>query len=358
MKKLSFIFAALLMSIGVIFAQTHVSNVVVSGVGQENNISQTGPGDITSNVTQSNANNIATVTQINPGLAVVSGIQSDVTQSGVSNNAKVTQDLTGVNGPEAMLKALINQSGNENEAVQKQGPHTQMGTTYAEILQGGNWNHAYQTQLKSNNDAVISQEGDYNTATQSQDVETIDGYEGTWNNATIIQSGNANIAVQDQHGWLNDASATQSGNGNHSSQLQSDNSWKNIAVVIQSGDDSEAIQEQVGNLNKAKIDQRSVGDYAKQSQISEGTRPVDDYTALNEAEIIQTGGEGNIAIQYQTIPLGEFVAATDANHAFIQQDGATNEASQTQTGGFNYSNVNQAGDANSTTVFQSQTLLP
>jgi len=359
MKKLSFILVGLLISIGVTLAQTQISKVIESGINQKAVITQTGQGDMISNVTQSNANNLATVTQINPGLVLENDILSDVVQSGANNEATVTQNHSETEGSLVLLKALLNQSGNDNKAMQKQGPHSQMGTVYAEIMQGGNWNVASQTQYKSNNYAAIDQQGNGNTATQAQDVETIDEFEGTSNTASIVQAGDIGYALQDQHGWANEVSATQSGgSGNKSTQLQKDYSWKNIASVSQTGSDNEAVQEQIGNLNKAKIDQTGVGNYANQSHASVGTRPDGVYSPLNEAEIIQMGGDGNVATQNQVMLDGVYLAATDANYAFIQQDGSTNKAYQTQTGGLNHSSISQTGVGNMATVIQNQSLIP
>ncbi len=358
MKKLSFILAMVL-GTGMAMAQTHISTVIETGDNQEAEITQTGPGDITSNVNQSNAINFAKVMQINPGLALSNDILSDVFQSGIHNTATVTQNHNGTAGPLGLIKALVNQSGNENEAIQKQGPHGQLGSNYVEIMQSGHWNNASQNQLKYGNDARINQSGIGNTAMQAQDAAAayIDDFEGSMNTALINQSGDGNWSEQSQDGWANDVQAYQSGDNNTSKQTQKYDSWKSIAFVNQLGNSNEATQDQIGRLNNAKISQYSSGNEAIQTQTSVGTRPNAVYFPLNEAEIIQLGGDGNIARQTQTTATGEFANATDANYGYIRQDGGLNEAYQTQAGGFNYGSVNQTGNGHLATVNQNQSLV-
>lgn len=363
MKKLSLVFVILSISLGLSFAQTHISTVVESGVNQNAIITQTGPGDITSNVNQSNANNLATVTQINPNLLVANDILSDLIQSGTDNKATVTQNHNGnLASGAGLIQSLVNQSGSFNEAVQQQGPHGQQGTTYAEILQSGNWNNASQNQLKYGNDARINQSGNGNTGMQAQDAILLDDFEGSYNTAILNQSGNGNYAEQTQNGWANDVQAYQSGSGNRSVQTQS-LSWVSDAFVSQSGNNNLATQIQKGSgvaingrLNSARIEQASSYNQATQTQTSDGSRASAVYDPLNDAQIYQMGGDGNVATQTQTIPVGTFDGATAANVGIIWQNGDHLTATQTQTGGYNYGTVNQTGSYNTATVVQSQSI--
>lgn len=350
MKKLSFILAALLLSTGVIFAQSNVSVIAESGDFQKATIVQDGILNV-SHVDQANLKNTAIVTQSNHNLLY--NTLSDVNQSGQNNLATVEQisngTLTGTNAI-GTLKALVIQSGNENEALQVQGPHNQQGISDAEIVQGGNNNYASQHQLKYGNVAKINQSGSSNTAKQAQDALLLPEEEGSYQTALIDQSGNLNKATQQQDGWANIVQAYQSGSGNTSTQVQADYSWKSIATVSQSGNNSTADQTQLGSLNSAKIDQASNWNTATQNQTSSGSlrRTGVNYNPYNNAEIYQWGGDGNIAEQTQTTTGGDIVL----NNALIWQNGASNQAYQTQTGGDNLSSISQAGNGNLATVTQ------
>ncbi len=363
MKKLSLVLGFVLVA-GFSFAQTHISTVVESGVNQHATVTQNGPGDITSNVNQSNADNVAIVTQINPNLQTANDILSTVDQSGISNLATVVQKHTGILAvPVAgKIEAHIIQSGNNNQALQDQGPHNKQGTTYALIDQSGSWNKASQNQLKYGNDARIYQSGNGNEGQQAQDATLLADYDGSMNTALLNQSGNDNFATQKQDGWANDVTAYQSGNNNSSIQTQNI-SWVSDAFVSQSGSWNKATQTQSGptvgtgvqgRLNSAKIEQSSNGNEAIQLQKSEGARASAVYDPLNRAEIYQMGGDNNYAKQIQDMPTGTFANATDANVGIISQSGNNNIATQDQTGGFNYGTVTQTGSWNEAHVTQSQ----
>jgi uncharacterized protein (DUF2141 family) len=355
MKKLSFVFAAMCMSVGFIFSQvpSNVAIVTETGKDQTATVDQFGILNVT-HVEQSNMENTAVVTQTNQNLLYNN--LSDVTQSGKKNLATVQQisngTLTGANAI-GQLKSVVDQSGDMNEALQVQGPHNQQGKSFVNIFQSGKKNYASQHQLKYGNEATIIQTGNDNVAMQAQDSKLLPEEEGSYNSAIIEQTGNGNMATQTQDGWANYAKAEQSGNGNTSVQEQKDYSWKSMAVVLQSGDANKANQSQLGSLNKASIKQESNVNMATQTQVvTGGNRTGVNYDPFNEAEICQKGNNFNVAEQYQESPGGDVVA----NYALICQDGAKNTASQIQTGGDNYSEILQSGFGSRATVVQ--TMIP
>lgn len=67
-------------------------------------------------------------------------------------------------------------------------------------------------------------------------------------------------------------------------------------------------------------------------------------------------GTGNTATQMQTMPSG---VPTDIlpNYAYAKQDGTGITASQTQTGGNNWSSALQSGTGHTATLTQSQTII-
>ena len=356
MKKLIFLFTMVL-AVSMVMAQTNnTSEISQTGAKHNATVDQTGLGDNTSYVIQANANNIATVSQINPvfdGSIEADDNLSTIWQTGAKNNATVTQlhdhGKGNYAGPGGLLEAVVNQSGDNNDAEQIQGGANQMGRSLASIDQSGNNNIAFQHQLKYENDAYIYQSGNGNEARQAQDTDLPDV--GSANYASINQSGNNNSADQQQQGWDNRVEAVQSGSGNISEQLQENNSWVSKSYVMQSGNNNEAFQTSVGKLNDAYIEQHSNGNYAKQNQSSGGEN--DGYAPFNDARIYQLGGNGNEAIQNQDNMEGNV-----SNFALIWQDGKNNFAQQDQWGGFNTSTISQVGNGNIANVMQNQVLVP
>ena len=355
MKKLIFLFTMVL-AVSMAMAQTNnTSEVSQSGVKQTATVDQQGMGDNTSYVIQASANNVATVKQINPifdGSIDEDDNLSSVVQTGARNNADVSQTHDhgqgDYAGPGGLLEATIYQSGDNNKAWQIQGGANQMGASTASIDQSGDRNEAWQKQLKYYNRAYITQSGNANRAEQAQDTELPEI--GSANFASINQSGNNNFAIQEQQGWSNNVLATQSGSGNRSEQFQHNNSWLSNAYVVQAGNNNDASQSQVGNLNTANIEQYSNGNSATQTQVSGSARPAGN-PALNDAEIIQWGENGNEAIQNQRNADGNV-----SNYALIHQNGRNNFAKQDQFGGFNSSMIWQAGNGNIANVMQNQVL--
>jgi len=358
MKKLSLVLVVLALAAGVTFAQTNnIGLVTQSDLSQTATIDQQGTLN-KSVVNQSNEANTADIKQTNSKAGYMT--DSEVSQSGKRNLATIVQ-VSGNTVPNDVnligtLKAFVIQSGNDNEALQHQGPSNQQGRSYAEIIQGGNDNYASQNQLRYGNDARINQAGSNNTAMQAQDALILPDEEGSANAAVINQSGNWNESTQTQDGWANTVTADQSGSNNKSTQYQKDYSWKSIASVNQSGNWNTAAQTQLGYLNKASIEQQSDGNTAIQDQTGSATRrPGANYDPYNEAEIFQLGGAGNIANQSQESLLGGELIVK--NMATIWQNGALNEASQTQTGSDNLSTVSQSGTGNIANVTQSMSVV-
>jgi len=363
MKKLSLIFFVLALAAGVTFAQTNnIGLVTQSDLSQTATIDQQGISN-KSVVTQSNEANTVDIKQIN---SEVTGYMTDaeVYQSGKRNLATIVQ-ISGLEGTipnaEGTLKVFVNQYGDDNEALQHQGPSSQQGKSYAEIIQGGNGNYASQNQLRYANDARINQAGSNNIAMQAQDAVILPEEEGSANKAVISQSGDWNQSTQTQDGWANDVSTDQSGSFNKSTQYQQDYSFKSIASVNQSGDWNTAGQTQLGYLNKATIGQQSYGNTATQNQTAPALRRESGYDPLNEAEISQYGDSYNVAIQNQTFSdeLADNGKSTAVkNMASITQNGYGNNADQTQTGNDNLSSILQAGNFNVAHVTQNLSVLP
>lgn len=356
MKKLVILFA-MVFAVSTAMAQSNTSTITQSDATQTATVGQQG-GDNESVVTQSNSLNTATVTQVNyqyePGVDLV---KSTVLQSGVENTATVEQTHSrggAYPGNGGLIETRVEQTGDYNTSMQIQGPNNQMGNDYAEVLQSGNNNNAYQIQYRQGNDAYIDQAGSDNTARQAQDTELPDEREGSSNLADIYQGGSDNYAEQEQQGWSNEAYIDQTGDGNNASQLQL--SWQGEAHITQSGSGNTASQKQYsGGASLATIVQSSSGNTASQTQTSVARHAGEGgiHYNLNVAEIYQMRDTGNEAIQIQTSPGGE----VDMNFATVTQDGAGNFASQTQFGGFNISSISQTGTGHSAVVTQSQ-LLP
>lgn len=354
MKKVSLLLASIALSVCVSFAQTNnIGLVTQSDLSQKATIDQQGNFN-KSVVNQSNEANTVDIKQTNSKAGY--DTYSEANQTGKRNLATIVQisngNLVG-DTYEGTLKALVTQSGNDNVAKQLQGGHAQQGRSLAEIIQGGSNNDAFQHQVKYGNEAKINQSGNWNIAKQAQDIKLPEEEEGSYNTASIDQSGSGNLATQEQDGWANDAKAFQSGSINTSIQEQS-LAWKSDAYVSQSGNYNNAKQTQIGRLNSAKIEQASSWNKATQTQTANGDgRGGADYTPFNKAEVYQWGGDGNIAEQEQVSPAG----AAIMNHGIISQNGSLNEAYQTQTAGDNYSTVTQSGSGNIANVTQSMSIV-
>ncbi|WP_320112646.1 hypothetical protein [Draconibacterium orientale] len=331
MKKLVFLFAMVLVA-GFVMAQQNKSEII-----------------------QASEDNTVTVNQVAESDEPLNGTYSWVNQQGNENTAGVEQQHTGdLSSRTGNLDAYIDQLGDGNTATQLQGPHTQQGATYAKIYQNGSDNTAFQNQVKYGNSAEIFQGGLGNAANQAQDIDLPLDAEGSFNTAYINQSGDYNSADQHQDGWSNEATIYQEGDGNTATQDQT--SWVSDAYISQSGDDNTATQDQSGKLNSASIDQSASESSATQTQVSLGSRASAVYDPLNDAEIIQMTGTGNTATQMQTMPAG---VATDIlpNYAYASQDGSSITATQTQTGGNNWSSAIQSGSGHTATLTQSQTII-
>jgi len=302
-------------------------------------------------------------------------VLSIVTQTGSNNTATVTQLHTAVyhpvenqyTGPQGLVEAYVNQTGNMNDATQVQGQHNQLGNAWMLTDQSGDDNTAVQEQNSYNNEAFINQTGTSGVAKQFQDRGVPVGYIGATSNLAIIdQGGLENEAYQVQNGHANDAYAIQTGKDNYSHQEQGNDdgtSWVSYAAVTQAGKFSDASQTQVGKVNFAVINQTSGSEsnsaMQDQTNTGGGTNP---YHAANSAHILQTGGNGNIAEQTQTIEFdptigGGGLPAMYPNVGHIYQDGGANQAYQTQTGGNNLGYVVQTGNGNIANVTQSQSVV-
>jgi hypothetical protein len=270
-------------------------------------------------------------------------------------------------GPQGLVEAYIVQTGDDNAATQVQGPDNKLGDAYMITDQSGNGNIAEQEQNSYSNEAFINQTGIQGVAKQYQDRGLPVGYiEATSNLAVIDQGGERNDAYQIQNGHANDAYSFQTGVGNYSHQVQGNDaatSWVSFAVVAQSGNYSDAEQTQLGEVNYGVINQSSNHSYAMQHQENTGDG-VNPYHVSNSAHITQQGGDRNIAEQTQVIEfdptpaeMGSTLPAMYPNVGHIFQNGSNNEAYQTQTGGHNIGLVSQTGNGNIANVTQSQSII-
>ncbi len=353
MKKLNSFLVFFLLMTGMTFAQVNESRISAAGDLNKAEVDQQG-SDNQSVISQKIGGNEATVKQINHKLQVANQTLSTIEQTGLQNKAEVTQEHDGNLASQAgKIEAVIRQIGNENLAVQKQGPHSQLGTAFASIFQQGDENFASQNQMKYGNQARILQAGNGNTAMQAQDAFLLPEEEGSMNEAIIEQAGDENTASQEQDGWANIAETYQTGNGNRV--VQDQYAWKSTAIVSQHGNDNSATQNQDGRLNLARVEQQSDGNTATQTQVSDGARPNANYTWLNEGIILQQGGLGNTAVQDQYMPAGDLDALS--NYAYVMQNGTGNISSQIQDGGYNTSIIEQSGAGNNVTIVQNHVIV-
>jgi hypothetical protein len=331
-------------------------SMIKSSIGNGNSASADQQGwDNLSIIRQLDADgNKAKVTQINhkdiPGTEDNFNY-SKVKQTGDDNKAFVTQEHNGTS-VHGLLEAYILQAGDDNKATQIQGPGNKTGSeTVARIKQTGDDNVARQEQMGYKVTMTIRQYGDDGVAKQTQ------GNGVDRSQVKIYQADGTkdNKAYQTQtSGSSLEAVAMQTGSSNKSTQIQ--DGWVMLAKVKQSGNNNTARQEQDGKLNLALIKQESNGNIAKQNQSYDGDR-LTGYHAANDAYILQTGGKENVAHQTQTVSTDNIDPDFVGNWGRIYQDGKFNEAYQTQDDGHNIGTVIQTGNSNVAHVSQSQSIL-
>ena len=358
MKKLSLLLTAVALGIGTSFAQVtfnsvtpgqvNISTVVQIGDTHQADVDQQGIFN-TSKILQKTKDNVADVLQINEKGYDVPTL-SDISQTGEKNNALVEQISNATKSVTlGLMEAWINQSGNQNTAIQYQGGGKYQGKSYAFIDQSGFANFASQNQKKFGNSATILQPGWENKAEQGQDADLVDDYVGSNNTALIIQAGLGNDAFQHQVGESNTATIIQPGILNLARQNQDFLSNKNTATITQKGATNEAYQTQIGMLNEAEIDQPGNNNYFTQTQLlssysyaygiqagkdNEGSQT--QSGSDNDAQMDQSGNDND----------GSQIQVGYYNMAKMYQSGNDNDGSQKQTGFYNDANIDQKSNGN------------
>lgn len=230
---------------------------------------------------------------------------------------------------------LVNQAGQKNTATINQGTPTenafnnyaqqkQYGGSYNEALidQLGTWNDARQEQKGTHNHAKIEQTG---TGTSELEIniahqrQALHNPGSDGNKATIKQVGLGNTADQTQDGW--------------------NNSLESLVParygIEQRGDLNEATQIQVGSHQTGTIFQDGNSNHALQNQsCCYNTATIDQIFDDNTASQLQIGGV--------------------KNKAEIRQVGWDNEAYQTQSGNWNTAKAFQLDGACLNTSIQDQ----
>ncbi|MBW4057247.1 MAG: hypothetical protein HIU83_18065 [Proteobacteria bacterium] len=206
----------------------------------------------------------------------VGNLGSRISQIGHGNTG--TQDLSATEGYKAGKYAIdIQQLGDDNQAAQTTSPsYGSYGIQDMLIYQKGNSNLGTQTSIGGKATVMtISQTGDNNNSTQSQDgmvdvtianivgdgnrtvqsqVSSVWGAATSYNSATIDILGNDNVSVtQTQLGVSNTADIDITGNANIATQNQIGNN--NIAKLTQTGNSNIASQLQTGNGNSSTVSQ-------------------------------------------------------------------------------------------------------
>jgi len=262
------------------------------------------------------------------------------------------------------IQAIMNQSNRKNSGIIERNTELlqsdQSQINNAELEQSGNYNMAYQQQHGVVNIALIHQAGNANIAIQTQN--------GALNIAKAFQTGLINVSVQNQRFLLNNAEVNQSGILNTVKQTQNIEmqGGLNNALTNQGGAYNSTMQKQNGTLNQLKSLQSGVGNIAVQTQTgtrndamiaqsSFGSVAIQSQNSgltrsntANKAEINQSSGSGNYGEQAQNSLNSDFIL----NNAVIRQNGSSNFAKQSQTGENGYSIISQRGRDNNSIVTQ------
>lgn len=261
------------------------------------------------------------------------------------------------------IQAITSQSVKSNfvrtEWIAELLPTDQASNLNSVNEQSGNGNLALQQQHGFMNVALIHQVGYNNIAIQTQN--------GDINISSAIQVGSLNLSVQNQNSRFNDAEVIQSGMLNNAKQSQNQElpGGFNKALAYQGGAYNSSIQKQNGTLNQANSIQSGLGNMSEQNQsgnLNDALIAQNSFGSVahqsqnsglsasntgNKAEIYQSGGSGNYAEQTQELINGGFI-----NSAVIRQNGSSNFAKQLQTGQNAYSTISQKGSNNYSSVSQ------
>ena len=360
-----------------------------------NDIANVGPTDIgsgpnqqTSNITQSDNDNIAHVNQVfgQEGL-------SNITQTNDLNYANVTQeeiptlgsptfnvhsnDSSIVQGGDGFNDAKVRQIATGSGAGQTNTSTIDQNSVYnaganpvgdygaylgAAVIQSGQNNASDIDQADAGNSAAVKQFGDGNDSFVDQfgwnNVGTVKQV-GGWNASDLTQGGDENTASVWQFGDDNVSVATQTGYFGQIDVGQVGD-W-NSSTIAQSGNRNGIWSEQVGDENKSTINQS--GEDNAIDLFSNGynnTVVVDQAGSWNSATLIQDGVRNTITIggdagdgQIGTDGTIELTQVGLDNSATVSlQNGSENLISGFQKTEWNEANFSQDGDWNVAIVKQ------
>lgn len=340
MKKLT-ILAAALFATGTAYAQGPTNQY--GGATQRATTTPTNPNSANAQVNGAAQGSFA------PSYSSYSQ-DSYINQAGSGNYATVDQTDGRSPGVGGGSTAILDQTGNNNNAAQTQRSVNNAFTNptllgsfagqrdFMRSTQAGSNSQTNQSQTGGTYNTMTINQGAGTTANRAIQTQSIDasGY-GVANQARINQTtasgfaaASGNRAEQTQSGLLHTAQIDQQGTRSFALQTQSGNAntLPNNSALIQQGapgDANTAIQAQTGSVNAARI-QQSVGagnagnnNFARQTQSMQG----------NQADIIQRSSN-NYAEQVQS-----GLAGGGANYSSMNQSNVSSAAYSVQSGNNN-----------------------
>ena len=363
MKNIATLLVALVLSTGMVFAQSN--EYTLEQTGNDNNAS----------ATQIGLENEAFIQQggFGGGSVQSNNATAVIEQVGAHNDARINQRQGWPGGTLPSLHT-ISQEGQRNEA-------------FLETFNGANDGHIMQLGLDNIAQGRQSSEGGFISISQTGDVNTADAdqLQSSGASAVIVQEGSENIAETYQRGGDNAMEIGQYGVSNTARSHQ--NGAGNLGVIYQegvnhtgsqwvSGDDNTVIQSQTGERNRQRLEITGSGNTYVAAQDgqrnqayvnSRGTGPGDNtLSAYNSVMDLHQegsnllvsgsmGGDGNTLIIHQagsdhTISGGMgmydaagFTVMGDGNFLQMQQYGDSHNATATVLGDGNTSTVLQIG---------------
>ena len=248
---------------------------------------------VTAKVTQ-DAGNTSTVTQTMDG--PVNAISANnfratvLQEGGTENDANIKQEDTGT-GANDQLDALIDQSGNRNEAkIEQTGAGSRRAAAGVPL-----------------SDATIIQSGNDNTGSIKQNYDGVPdtGFTGK-NRASLRQTGDWNNGELVQNGYRSEIRVTQAGDGT------------------------------AADTSKVFVNQLE-GAHAALALVVQGHTSKNGYVLINQTGDLESDGSG---------------VSNDKNAVNVTQRGDTNHAEVQQAGEDNYAVVVQSGDDTTSLIYQ------
>lgn len=312
--------------------QAGVSNLVDIGQNAGNNLSD-GHEAI---ALQVGANNEATVFQTGDDPADDTGSNTAfVGQFGSDNASKQLQSTIAGDG-EVGETATINQgldiSGNFGTTLANQTQFDVVGglnTLDGDIFPDDSFNasngaEAVQVQTGKMNEAEINQFGEPgNEAQQMQSGWAQDAF--IVQNANGTDAGGNNLAIQTQSGDRNTAGISQNGFNHKAQQVQSSN--RNVALSAQRGEGNVVSTNQSGPRNHAHTLQNGqfneilvVQEGGHSAMVSQNAGAFGPTNGFNEANIYQTGPNGDISTQGFDCEVGEIMTIDELTPVSVSID--------------------------------------